>query len=56
MHTEAWGASSGGAAAGADLGGSSTYSNESFHLNASSTFTCVSLLTEAQNFAPHLFC
>ena len=30
MSTEAWGASLGGAAAGADLGGSSKYSNENF--------------------------
>lgn len=30
MRLEAWGAGPGGAAAGADLGGSSNYSNESF--------------------------
>lgn len=30
MRLEAWGAGPGGAAAGADLGGSSKYSNENF--------------------------
>lgn len=30
VRLEAWGAGPGGAAAGADLGGSSNYSNESF--------------------------
>ena len=30
VSTEAWGASPGGAATGADLGGSSKYSNENF--------------------------
>lgn len=30
VSTEAWSASSGGAAAGADLGGSSKYSSENF--------------------------
>ena len=30
VSTEAWGVSLGGAAAGADLGGSSKYSNENF--------------------------
>ena len=30
VRTEAWGASLGGAATGADLGGSSKYSNENF--------------------------
>ena len=30
VSTEAWGASLGGAATGADLGGSSKYSNENF--------------------------